>query len=344
MTRTLDDFCRERMGAAPAWARTDPVSLADAFVRFFGLSLRPTLDELTGLLRAARIGTVLGAPLSGSLRGVHYSAPGGGYDIHYREDQWAGAQEHTVLHETYEIICETLGDLYPGSPLSEDVCREADRFAASVLMQPAVFAAYAEATGLDVVALQKRYGRAYASVTLRLAEVMRDRPLLAVLYERQERGGPSAWDESSASGALRVKAAARTPGFGAADSRLLDGSHGGVPGRGWPPSPGSAAERVAHAGRAAYAEEDNVAVAARPVFWQGRLAKVAVVAVPYHDRAILWPQLAAARFDRLIEDQPAVGGAAPTTTVAKLFKSRPVSPMPSGGFATNGCVALMEVD
>ncbi len=309
MIKTLDDFCREHMDAAPARERTDPFSLADAFVRFFGLSLRPTLDELTSLLRAARIGTVLGAPLSGSLQGVHYSAPGGGYDIHYREDQWAGAQEHTVLHETYEIICETLGDLYPGSPLSGDVCREADRFAAAVLMQPAVFAAYAEATGLDVVALQKRYGRAYASVTLRLGEVMRAQPLLSVLYERKERGGPSAWDESPAPGALQVKAAARTPGFGVPDSRLLGGSQGGMPGRGSPPSPGSAAERVAFAGRAAYAEVDDIAVAARPVFWLGRLAKVAVVAVPYRDRSVLRPQLAAAPFDRLVEDRPAVGAA-----------------------------------
>ena len=336
MTKTLDGFCRERMDSVLAWERTNPSSLADAFVRFFGLSLRPTLDELTGLLQAARIGSVLGAPLDGSLRGVHSSAPEGGYDIHYREDQWAGAQEHTVLHETYEIICETLGDLYPASPLSGDVCREADRFAAAVLMQPAVFAAYAEATGLDVIALQKRYGRAYASVTLRLAEVMRDPPLLAVLYERREGGGPPAWDELPVPSALRVKAAARTPGFGAADSRLLGGFAGGMPGRGWPPSPGSAVERVAFSGRAAYAEEDGVAVAARPVFWQGRLAKVAVVAVPYRDRSVLRPQLAAAPFDRLIEDQPAVGGAAPTATVAKLSKSRPVSPRPLGGSAANG--------
>ena len=326
MIKALDDFCRRLMDEGPPQERRDPAGVADAFVRFFDLSLRPTLDELTGLLRAAGIGTVLGAPLSGSLQGLHYSAPGGGYDIHYREGQWAGAQEHTVLHETYEIICETLGDLYPGSPLSGDVCRDADRFAAAVLMQPAVFAAYAEATGLDVVALQKRYGRAYASVTLRLAEVMRDPPLLAVLFERQERGGPSAWDELPVPSALRVKAAARTPGFGAADSRLLGGFAGGMPGRGWPPSPGSAAERVAHVGRGAYAEADDIAVAARPIFWHGRLAKVAVVAVPYRDRSVLRPQLAAAPFDRLIEDRPAVGEAALRETVAKLFKSRPVRP------------------
>ena len=301
MTKTLNDFCRRLMDVGPPQEQRDPAGVADAFVCFFGLSLRPTMDELTGLLQKAGIGTVLGAPLSGSLQGLHYSAPGGGYDIHYREDQWAGAQEHTVLHETYEIICETLWDLRAGSLPVRDVCREADRFAAAVLMQPAVFAAYAEATGLDVVALQRRYGRAYASVTLRLGEVMRDQPLLAVLYERKERGGPSVWAEPPAPGALRVKVTARTPGFGAADSRLLRGFQGGMPGGSSPPSPGSAAERVAFAGRAAYAEGRDVAVAARPVFWLGRLAKVAIVAVPYRDRSVLWPQLAAAPFDRLID-------------------------------------------
>ena len=48
-----------------------------------------------------------------------------------------------VLHETYEIICETLSRLHPGSPPTGNVCREADRFAVVVLMQPGPFAAYA---------------------------------------------------------------------------------------------------------------------------------------------------------------------------------------------------------
>ena len=66
---------------------------------------------------------------------------------------------HTVLHETYETICETLSGLHPGSPPIGNICREADRFAAALLMQPGPFAAYAKATGFDVAALQKRYGR-----------------------------------------------------------------------------------------------------------------------------------------------------------------------------------------
>ena len=44
---------------------------------------------------------------------------------------------------------------------------------------------------------------------------------------------------------------------------------------------------------------DDVTVAARPVFWHGRLAKVALVAVPYRDRSVLLPQLANASFERI---------------------------------------------
>ncbi len=296
---TLDDLCREIVDGGPAGEPLDPHCLAAVFVRFFGLSVRPAMDELTGLLHTVGVGSVSGAPLPRGLRGIHASAPEGGYDIHYREDQWEGAQEHTVLHETYEIICETLSGLHPGSPPIGNVCREADRFAAAVLMQPGPFAAYARATGFDVVALQKRYGRAYASVTLRLGEVMRDQPLVAVLYERKEQGEPSAWAEPPAPGALRVKVAVWTPGFGALDSRLLGGLRGGMPRHGTPPSHGSAAERVALTGRAAYAEESAIAIAARPVFWHGRLAKVAVAAVPHRDRSALQPQLANARFESL---------------------------------------------
>ena len=102
---------------------------------------------------------------------------------------------------------------------------------------------------------------------------------------------------------FRALVAKRTPGFGARNCRVLCGLRGGAHRKGMPPSPGSLAERVALTGRAASAEADaasgNVAVAARPVLWRGRLAKVAVVAVPYRDRAVLSPQLGQASFERI---------------------------------------------
>lgn len=265
-----------------------PEDMAARFVRYFSISGRPNMSQLEILLEEAGFGTVSGAHLD-SMKGVHFSAPGGGYDIYYRQDLWDSAREHTVLHETYEIICETLCDQNYGSALNRMVCREADRFAAAVLMQPETFSLMAQASGLDVPALQRAYRSSYASVTLRLAEVASELPLMTVLYERHRDDGldPEGWTEPPE---LRATIVRRTWGFGAPNSRLLCGPRGGVPIRGRRPSPGSLADRVVGSGRTEYDEDGRFAVVARPVIWKGRLAKVSVVAVLYAHRAALQPQ------------------------------------------------------
>ena len=290
MSKSREDFCRSLLDDD----RTlDPEGVAALFVSYFGVSSRPTMPELKALLEEAGFGTVSGAHLD-SMKGVHVSAPGGGYDIYYRQNLWDGAKEHTVLHETYEIICETLCELDCGSPLARSVCREADRFAAAVLMQPEGFSLLAESSGLDVLALQRAYRCSYASVTLRLAETVRELPLMAVLYERNEDGDPEGWIEPPE---LLATVVCRTRGFGPPDSELLCGTRGGVPFRGRRPLPGSLADLVVGSGRAEYDEDGGFAVIARPVIWKGRIAKVVVVAVRYRHRATLDPQRPSSVFD-----------------------------------------------
>ena len=255
----------------------------------FRVSGRPSMRELTGLMEEAGFGTVEGRHLD-SMKGVHVSGPGGGYNIYYRQDLWDGAAEHTMLHEAYEIIHETLCDMESNSPPERKVCREADRFAAAALMQPQAFSLAAERSGLDVLALQRTYRCSYASVTLRLAEVMENRPLMTVLYEREEKGDPAGWAEPPALSATVVR---RTRGFGNPVTFPICGERGGVPRRGRPLSPGSLAERAVRSGFTQYAHEDGYAAIARPVLWKGRLAKVVVVAVPDGDQAVLGPQLVA---------------------------------------------------
>ena len=174
------------------------------------------------------------------------------------------------------------------------------------MMPPETFAAYAQATGLDVLALQKLFRCAYHSVTRRLGEAMRRQPLLAVLYER-EGEQPTAWPEQPAPGEFRASAVVRTPGFGERSSPLLCGSRGRIPLPDRPPSPGSLAERVILTGGAEYAEAEpgrdrtgrgGLAVVVRPVFWHGRLAKVVLVAVPYEHRLALASQVHWAAFRR----------------------------------------------
>ena len=106
-----------------------------------------------------------------------------------------------------------------------------------VLMQSEAFSLLAERSGLDVLALQRTYRCSYASVTLRLSEVvMGNRPLMTVLYERAEKGDPAGWAEPPALSATVVR---RTRGFGNPTTFPICSKRGGAPRRGRPLSPGS---------------------------------------------------------------------------------------------------------
>ncbi len=136
MNRTREDFCRLLLDDSPREA-LDPERLAARFVRYFDVPARPTMEQIKALLKRAGFGEVSGRRHL-DVKGIHYSAPGGGYDIHYREDMWAGTQDYSVVHETYEIIYETLCDMDSGSPPDRIVCTQAERFAAAALMQPSI--------------------------------------------------------------------------------------------------------------------------------------------------------------------------------------------------------------
>ena len=171
------------------------------------------------------------------------------------------------------------------------MCLDADRFAAAVLMPADIFEAYAQAGGLDVVALHGVFRCSYAAAAIRLGEVMDCQPLFVALYERDEAGDPADWPEQSALDSLRAKVVTRTAGFTPPASPLFCGCRGGIPHRNSSLPSGSLAEQAVQRGRPEYAEEDGIAVVAKSVLWKGRVAKVAVVAVPYGDRAVLTPQL-----------------------------------------------------
>ena len=290
MTRTLEEFCDGLM-ADDHQERLEPEGFAAEFASYFRLSGRPTLDELTRLYETAGIGKVSPAKLPRDLRGIHYTLPDGSYAIRYQEGQWEGSGEYTLLHEAYEIVYKTLGKRGHQQPSKRKVCLAADRFAAAALMPADIFDAYARASGLDVVVLHGVFRCSYASAAIRLGEVMDGQPLFVALYERDEAGDPADWPERSALDTLRAKVVKRTAGFTPPASVLLCGSRGGIPHRNSPLHYGSLAEQAARSGRPEYAEEGSIAVAAKPVLWMGRVAKVAVIAAPFLDRAALAPQL-----------------------------------------------------
>ena len=307
----LDSFCHSLMNGGAPKTRLQPAAIAREFVDFFGLSVFPDLDEIKTLLEGNGVATVVFSNDTRGVRGYHTGEKNGEYEIVIDASEWAGAQEHTTLHETYEIVRERLCDLYPhmGAPQGKRKCGQADRFAAAALMQPEVFSLFAEVSGFDVVTLKRMYERAYSSLTIRLAEVVRHQPLLAVLYEGKAEKGH--WDRYAAASPeeFTAKVVARTPGFSLRTSkRPLSCLRGLLPRRDYPPAAGSVAERVILTGNPVYVERvsgydlwraDDICVAARPVTWHGRLAKVAVVAVPLRDRSVLLPQLAHARFEHV---------------------------------------------
>ena len=308
---TLDDFCRHMMNGGTPDVRLHPTAIAREFVDYFGLSAFPDMDEIRTLLERVGVEVVVRSHDTGGFRGYHTGTKDGDYSIVIDASEGDSTQEYTALHETYEIVRERLRDLYPqvGAPRGRSKCRQADQFAATALMQPYWFSLFAEASGFDVVALQGAYGRAYSSLTIRLTEVMRHQPLLAVLYERREEGDPREWACEPAVDLFRATVVARTPGFRLRTRRRpLSHLRGLLPRRGAPPAQCSVAERVILTGRPVYVERgsgydlwqnDDVTVAARPANWHGRLAKVALVAVPYRDRSVLRPQLAHAHFERI---------------------------------------------
>ena len=288
MNRTREDFCRILLDDRPQKA-LDPETLAARFVRYFDVPARPTMEQIKALLKRAGFGEVSGSRHMDA-KGIHYSAPGGGYDIHYREDLWEGTQDYSVIHETYEIIYETLCDMESGSPPDRKVCTQAERFAAAVLMQPRAFEPLALEWGLDVLKLQQAFRCSYAAVSIRLAEVLRDPPLMVVLYARED--GRDSKDRAD-SPDLRVKVARRTRGFGTPTDFPICGERGGVPRWGRPVPPGSLAEQAARYGTARYALGGGYAALARPVIRNGKLARVVVIAVPEDHSAVLGPHMVA---------------------------------------------------
>ena len=286
MNGTREEFCRTLLDDHPQKA-LDPETLAARFVRYFDVPARPSMKQLKALLKQTGFGKVSGSRHMDA-KGIHYSSPNGGYDIHYREDLWDGTQDYSVIHETYEIIYETLCDMESGSPPDRKVCTQAERFAAAVLMQPRAFEPLALEWGLDVLRLQRAFRCSYAAVSIRLAEVLRDPPLMVVLYAGEDGRDTKDWADSTG---LRVKVARRTRGFGTPRDFPICGERGGVPRGGRAIPPGSLAEQAVRYGTARYAHYGGYAALARPVIRNGMLARVVVVAVPEDAAAVLGPQM-----------------------------------------------------
>ncbi len=288
---TLTGLCDLLLTTDNPMEELEPESFAVRFSSFFGLSTRPDLTELTEVFQRAGIGTVSEKKLPSDLRGIHYTLPDGGNAIHYQPGQWEASIEFTILHEGYEICYETLWRRCYGRKSNARVCNLADRFAAAVLMPRDIFASFAHASGLDVVELHHVFRCSYSAVAIRLAEVVREIPLMVVLYQRDELGHPAQWPSTVDLTDLRANVVRSAGGFGWPRTTMLNGHLDEAPAKGRSVPAGSLAELAVQSGRVAWSEDNGIVAVAKPVSWHGSLAKVTVVAVNEPDRMTLLPQL-----------------------------------------------------
>lgn len=206
MDGQLDRFCRILRADYAGPAGVSPEDMAREFVLHSELSPVPGFSELHTVLRRYGVGDITPAALSaGKLKGHHFSYRGANYTVLYDRDLWHGSIEHVMLHELYEIICQTCEGMCSGYrvPPVPKVCPLANRFAAAVLMQPGIFRAALLETGLNLVELHHRFQKAYSSVAIRAVEVLDERnrdlsaeerlELMVVIYERTDEGQPAGW-------------------------------------------------------------------------------------------------------------------------------------------------------
>ncbi len=295
MADGFDAFCRSLL-AKPLWpGDISPALMADEFVRRFRLRGFPRLPDIEAVIQNAGVGKVLQSKLPQGIRGLHVSLGRGPYSIHYRDDDWDGGKEHTVLHEVYEILMEKFHRECPSYvlPARQALCQRADRFAAEVLMQRETFSLFASASGLDVVALQHAYRRSYVSIALRMAEVLPDTPFSVLIYGRREEGEPEEWGDDAGTNDFRAEAAVASKEFHVRAQGTDVGLALGVTARkGDLPGQESLASQVVATGRAAFSETPDIFAIAKPVFWKHKLAKVVTVIVPRSGRGLVEPQLA----------------------------------------------------
>ncbi|MDP3062127.1 MAG: hypothetical protein Q8O40_02765 [Chloroflexota bacterium] len=307
MGSELGRFCElmlQRYGG-PQRIGLDTATLAGEFVRRFALSSIPTLLEVRQLLdehyKVARI-----EPKDITcLPSLSYQEDQE-WVIEYDANQSVGRTLHSIMHELYEVIQHTFEEVVPvyRAPWHDHCLKPfADRFAAAVVMQPAVYLPALLETGLDIVAVRQvlhspRQAPSYASVAIRMQELLRPPhfrdtvPFYLAIYERlplksgDNRGGRRPVADFSARYVVRSSEIRISEGFG--PPRRLDlYPRRLLARRGDAPVPDFLATEVIRTRRALYVERvrfdllgvKDLCMIARPVIWFSYVAKVIVLGV-----------------------------------------------------------------
>ncbi len=319
MPKSLDDFCilMLKVYGRPEVIAYDIGRLARGFVEYFGLSSDPDLMELKLILDRHHQMASIRPGRMGGLSGCHYVDRFKKLNIEYEATNWQGRIEFTIIHECYEAIQETFEAMVRGyrayRDANEPTCMRpfANRFAASVLMQPEVFIPALLESGLNIFSLRHRFFmRSYASVAIRVKELLKppavdgDVDFLIAIYDRQSDGEPDQWDLRCCASDFSASCVVKTPGLALSRGNRRANYRSYLlprrlfPVKGETPAGAFIVDEVIERNRPIYFESvrfdmldtNHLALLARPVRWYGRLAKVILVAVRTKDSHLLQGQ------------------------------------------------------
>jgi hypothetical protein len=118
----------------------------------------------------------------------------GKWHIHYSLKEKRATRKFTIYHELFEILHKNISVLKKDINSLNDLqlCRAADRFAASVLIPPDFFAARASDTGCDLVKLGEDLELSHQCLLIALGQHFADTQFVGMLYECQHDGNATA--------------------------------------------------------------------------------------------------------------------------------------------------------
>ena len=290
----LRTFCSlvVRKYTSPEWLSTD--KLAEEFLsHYIDIPLKNFPVDMATLSAVARAcgATVSPHRMPGKLRGYHEVIDGNRVNIYYREDDSLSGKENTILHELREIMEPFFAGFCSSyNPLSiRALHREADRFAAAVLLPQGPFRDKVYETGLDIPALGQFYAKSHAQILLRIGEVLHgERFFYGAVYDAEPGFVPI----------FRVSYWA-----GSANQDIPEANFYGP--RGFLPRKGKSAEldslvemaadslRPCHVNRIFFSEYENndLTAVAQPVVNGDEVSRVCLLVLLHPDRKLLKPLL-----------------------------------------------------
>ncbi len=286
----LEAFCQRVLEAEGRPCSDNPRALAEQFREFFGLEGTPGLSRVLDLMSSLGV----------MLEEVQYLETGAvnmwkdGWHVHFAFKDPPGTQKFDLLHEAYEIVDKTFSKMlssYPGIK-EPALSRNADRFAAAVLMPPKFISGKMEESGCDPVLLGEELELSHQALLISFAERLQDTPFVAAVYDYMplEDSKGFCLDDLSATMVIRSPAARYVRRLCACQ---------GVGAKGAVAKVGSLVCLAARSGRPVLCRPDEAheapgapVVLVRPIPWRNRApGRVLLLAVPDDECTLLRPQV-----------------------------------------------------